>query len=77
MANLLFNRWVGLIFISMGISLVIIDGTIVNTIFPTVIKELHLNSTDVQWVQVRVGKPWVRLGDTVLRGSAIIIERSR
>ena len=51
MAKQLFNRWVGLIFISMGISLVIIDGTIVNTIFPTVIKALSLTSTQVQWVQ--------------------------
>jgi EmrB/QacA subfamily drug resistance transporter len=51
MARKLFNRWVGLVFISMGISLVIIDGTIVNTIFPTVIKALKLTSTEVQWVQ--------------------------
>jgi EmrB/QacA subfamily drug resistance transporter len=45
------NRWIGLIFISMAISLVIIDGTIVNTIFPAVIKSLNLSSTDIQWVQ--------------------------
>ena len=45
------NRWVGLVFISMAISLVIIDGTIVNTIFPEIIKELSLTSTEVQWVQ--------------------------
>ena len=45
------NRWIGLVFISMAISLVIIDGTIVNTIFPSVIKDLALSSTDVQWVQ--------------------------
>jgi len=45
------NRWIGLIFISMAISLVIIDGTIVNTIFPAVIKSLKLTSTDIQWVQ--------------------------
>ncbi|MEN9715259.1 MAG: hypothetical protein RJA35_726, partial [Actinomycetota bacterium] len=49
--KLLFNRWVGLVFIAMGISLVIIDGTIVNTIFPTVIRALKLTSTEVQWVQ--------------------------
>ncbi|MEY4328125.1 MAG: hypothetical protein RIR71_795, partial [Actinomycetota bacterium] len=30
------NRWIALVFISMAISLVIIDGTIVNTIFPSV-----------------------------------------
>jgi EmrB/QacA subfamily drug resistance transporter len=45
------NRWVGLVFISMAISLVIIDGTIVNTIFPKIIDELALSSTEVQWVQ--------------------------
>jgi EmrB/QacA subfamily drug resistance transporter len=45
------NRWIGLVFISMAISLVIIDGTIVNTIFPNVIKALDLTSTQVQWVQ--------------------------
>ena len=45
------NRWIGLIFISMAISLVIIDGTIVNTIFPRVIESLNLTSTQIQWVQ--------------------------
>ncbi len=45
------NRWVALVFISMAISLVIIDGTIVNTIFPELIRELNLSSTEVQWVQ--------------------------
>lgn len=45
------NRWVGLVFISMAISLVIIDGTIVNTIFPKVIEDLNLTSSQVQWVQ--------------------------
>jgi MFS family permease len=45
------NRWIGLVFISMAISLVIIDGTIVNTIFPSVIADLSLTSTQVQWVQ--------------------------
>jgi EmrB/QacA subfamily drug resistance transporter len=45
------NRWIGLVFISMAISLVIIDGTIVNTIFPKVIEALKLTSTQIQWVQ--------------------------
>ena len=45
------TRWIGLLFISLAISLVIIDGTIVNTIFPEIIKELSLTSTEVQWVQ--------------------------
>lgn len=45
------SRWIALIFISAAISIVIIDGTIVNTIFPSVIKTLNLDSTEVQWVQ--------------------------
>lgn len=45
------NRWIGLVFIAMSISLVIIDGTIVNTIFPSIIRDLALSSTEVQWVQ--------------------------
>lgn len=45
------TRWIGLLFISLAISLVIIDGTIVNTIFPAIIGELGLSSTEVQWVQ--------------------------
>ncbi|MEY4411719.1 MAG: hypothetical protein RLZ69_1293 [Actinomycetota bacterium] len=51
MAKPILNRWVGLVFVSMAISLVIIDGTIVNTIFPDIIKALKLTSTEVQWVQ--------------------------
>ncbi len=45
------SRWIALVFISAAISLVIIDGTIVNTIFPRVIEALKLTSTEVQWVQ--------------------------
>jgi EmrB/QacA subfamily drug resistance transporter len=45
------NRWLGLVFISMAISLVIIDGTIVNTIFPSITKSLTLSDTQIQWVQ--------------------------
>jgi EmrB/QacA subfamily drug resistance transporter len=45
------TRWIGLLFISLAISLVIIDGTIVNTIFPEIISDLGLSSTEVQWVQ--------------------------
>jgi EmrB/QacA subfamily drug resistance transporter len=45
------SRWIALVFISAAISLVIIDGTIVNTIFPAVIEALKLTSTEVQWVQ--------------------------
>ena len=45
------RRWIGLVFISLAVSLVIIDGTILNTIFPVIIDDLGLSSTEVQWVQ--------------------------
>jgi uncharacterized membrane protein len=51
MAVLARFRWIGLLFISLAISIVIIDGTIVNTIFPHVIEALNLTSTQVQCVQ--------------------------
>ena len=51
MAVLARFRWIGLLFISLAISIVIIDGTIVNTITPKVIEALSLSSNEVQWVQ--------------------------
>lgn len=36
---------------SVGVSLIIVDSTIVNVAIPTVVRELHLDSTAVQWVQ--------------------------
>ena len=74
------NRWIGLVFISMAISLVIIDGTIVNTIFPSVIRDLHLTSTEVQWVQesyvlvfASLLLVWGTIGDRIGRRRLLII----
>ncbi len=74
------NRWIGLVFISMAISLVIIDGTIVNTIFPSVIADLKLTSTEVQWVQesyvlvfAALLLVWGTIGDRIGRRKLLII----
>ncbi len=74
------NRWIGLVFISMAISLVIIDGTIVNTIFPSIIADLKLTSTEVQWVQesyvlvfASLLLVWGTIGDRVGRRKLLII----
>jgi EmrB/QacA subfamily drug resistance transporter len=63
----------------MAISLVIIDGTIVNTIFPAVIKDLNLTSTEVQWVQesyvlvfASLLLVWGTLGDRIGRRKLLI-----
>lgn len=44
-------RWIGLVFISLGISLIIVDSTIVNVSIPSIIDDLGITSTQVQWVQ--------------------------
>ncbi|MEP6478722.1 MAG: DHA2 family efflux MFS transporter permease subunit [Rhodoglobus sp.] len=45
------RRWVGLVFISIAVALIIVDSTIVNVAIPSVVKDLKITSTDVQWVQ--------------------------
>lgn len=74
------NRWLGLVVISMAISLVIIDGTIVNTIFPAIIADLSLTSTEVQWVQesyvlvfAALLLVWGSLGDQIGRRKLLMI----
>lgn len=74
------NRWIGLVFIAMAISLVIIDGTIVNTIFPDIITDLKLSSTEVQWVQesyvlvfASLLLVWGTVGDRIGRRKLLII----
>lgn len=45
------RRWWGLIAIALGVSLVVVDTTIVNVITPSVISDLDINSSSAQWVQ--------------------------
>ncbi len=45
------RRWVGLVFISIAVSLIIVDSTIVNVAIPSIVDELGITSTEVQWVQ--------------------------
>jgi EmrB/QacA subfamily drug resistance transporter len=44
-------RWIGLLFISIAVSLIIVDSTIVNVAIPSIVDDLGINSTQVQWVQ--------------------------
>ncbi|HWM34786.1 MAG TPA: DHA2 family efflux MFS transporter permease subunit [Pseudolysinimonas sp.] len=44
-------RWIGLLFISIAVSLIIVDSTIVNVAIPSIVDELKIDSTAVQWVQ--------------------------
>lgn len=45
------RRWVGLVFISIAVSMIIVDSTIVNVAIPSIVDELKISSTQVQWVQ--------------------------
>jgi EmrB/QacA subfamily drug resistance transporter len=45
------RRWAGLIVISIAVALIIVDSTIVNVAIPSVVDELDITSTQVQWVQ--------------------------
>ncbi len=45
------RRWIGLVFISIAVSLIIVDSTIVNVAIPSIVRDLGITSTQVQWVQ--------------------------
>lgn len=45
------RRWLGLVFISIAVSLIIVDSTIVNVAIPSIVEDLDITSTQVQWVQ--------------------------
>src|SRR6188472_4187299 len=45
------RRWSGLVFISIAVSLIIVDSTIVNVAIPSIVDDLQITSMQVQWVQ--------------------------
>ncbi|MEV0002464.1 DHA2 family efflux MFS transporter permease subunit [Micromonospora sp. NPDC050980] len=45
------GRWFGLLAISLGVAMIIVDATIVNVAVPQIIRDLDITSTDAQWVQ--------------------------
>lgn len=45
------RRWFGLVFISIAVALIIVDSTIVNVAIPSIVADLGITSTQVQWVQ--------------------------
>lgn len=45
------RRWMGLVFISLAVALIIVDSTIVSVAIPSIVDELGVTSTQVQWIQ--------------------------
>ncbi|MET4004591.1 EmrB/QacA subfamily drug resistance transporter [Arthrobacter sp. UYCu511] len=44
------NKWAGLGGLAAGLSMIVIDGTIVGVSLPTIIADLHLDLNEAQWV---------------------------
>ncbi|WP_241744134.1 MFS transporter [Cellulosimicrobium arenosum] len=45
------RRWFALVTVSIAVSLIIVDSTIVNVAIPSIVDDLGIDSTQVQWVQ--------------------------
>ena len=44
------HRWLGLSVLSLGVSMIIVDATVVNVAIPTIIGDLGLRATDAEWM---------------------------
>lgn len=44
------RRWLGMSIIGLGVSLIIVDATIVNVMLPRVVADLRLTTADAEWV---------------------------
>lgn len=43
-------RWIGLSFLALGVSMIIVDATVVNVALPTIIRDLGIELADAEWV---------------------------
>jgi EmrB/QacA subfamily drug resistance transporter len=44
------GRWLGTVIISLGVSLIVVDATIINVLIPGIVAELRLDTTDAEWI---------------------------
>ena len=44
------TRWLGLAVLSLGVSMIIVDATIVNVALPSIIREFDLALADAEWI---------------------------
>ena len=75
-----YGRWVGLAMLSLGVSMIIVDATIVNVATPAIINELRLDSTITEWVNTTYALVFAallitmgRLGDAFGRRRVLLI----
>ena len=44
------KRWIALVFLALGVSMIILDATVVNVAIPTMVRDLNLTTNDAEWV---------------------------
>jgi EmrB/QacA subfamily drug resistance transporter len=44
------GRWWGLVALTLGVSIIIVDATVVNVAIPTIIRDLEMGATDAEWM---------------------------
>ena len=73
-------RWWGLLAISLGVAMIIMDATIVSVAVPSIVDDLAISSTEIQWVQeiytllfAALLLTWGRVADRVGRRRVMLI----
>jgi EmrB/QacA subfamily drug resistance transporter len=68
------GRWLGLAMLSVGVSMIIVDATIVNVAVPSIVRDLDLTSTQAEWINTTYALVFAallitlgRIGDVVGR----------
>lgn len=44
------RRWIALCFLALGVSMIILDATVVNVAIPTMVRDLGLSTNDAEWI---------------------------
>jgi EmrB/QacA subfamily drug resistance transporter len=44
------HRWWGLVALTLGVSMIIVDATVVNVAIPTIIRDLDMSAPDAEWM---------------------------
>ncbi|MTB27931.1 MAG: DHA2 family efflux MFS transporter permease subunit [Actinobacteria bacterium] len=44
------RKWVALCFLALGVSMIILDATVVNVAIPTMVRDLDLSTNDAEWI---------------------------
>ena len=73
-------RWWGLLAVSLGVAMIIMDATIVSVAVPSIVTDLGISSTQIQWVQeiytllfAALLLTWGRIADRVGRRRIMLI----